>query len=253
VKLLQRLAFATLLVATGTAAQAQTAGAPKGRARFEIGAAFMQSPGTSSFSATQTNRENLENATFTASYNTKAAPGGSFHVQYNVTRSLGVRVGGTSVSRKSDATYSGQSPHPFFFNRPRSYSGEQKGLGFEESAFTVSAVLHGESGKWNYALDAGAAFFTLNATIIDRPQLTDTYPFDTVIPATVTSTKKSASPKGVSVGVELGRALTDAITVYARGGYAGGSADLDVNGTPVNVKAGGAEARLGVKFTLGRK
>lgn len=229
-----------------------TGGAPKGPSRIEIGAAFAQTLGASSFSSTQTVREYAEDGTLTSSYKVGKAPGAGFHVQYNLNKKFGIRVGGQTFSRKSDGTFSGKSPHPFFFNQQRSYSGTQNGLGFNESAFTLTAVLRGASGKWNFALDGGPAYFNVNATMAERATYTDTYPYDSVVFSSVATSKHKVNPIGLAMGVELGRELSDAVSVVVQGRYTGAKGSVDINGQRVDVKAGGVQARIGLRLIAAR-
>jgi len=225
---------------------------PRDESRIEAGAAFAQTFGSTTFSATRTVRESVEDGSLSSSYKTKGASGGAFHVQYNFGAKFGVRAGAQFSSRTSDGTFTGQSPHPFFFNRPRTFSGSQNGLGFKESAFSLTAVMRGGSGKWSYAVEAGPVLFSVDATLATGARLTDTYPYDTATFASVTTAKSKASPVGIAAGLEFGRVLNDSVTAFVQGRYAGGSADVDVAGSPVTIKAGGVQARIGLKIVLAR-
>lgn len=230
-----------------------TGSALAGDTRLEAGLSFAELIGSSQFSATLKQRDYAEDGSFTASYKAKAAPGVGFDIQYNLNPRFGVRLGVQSFSRKSDATLDAQIPHPFFFSQPRKVSGTATGLGFSETAFTLTAVYRGGSGKWRVNADAGPAFFNVNVTMADRLNYGDVYPYDTVTFSGVSSSKKKVSPMGVSAGIEIGRQLSDAVTVVLGARYAGGSGDVDVSGTKVNVKAGGAQARLGIRIGFAKK
>lgn len=250
------LLFSLASLAAAQDTQASASGSTKaagGDARIEVGLAFAQVLGTSTFSATLKQREYAEDGSFTGSYKVKAAPGAGVDVQYNLTPRFGVRAGFQTFSRKSDATFEAQIPHPFYFNQQRKVSGAQSGLGFSESAITLTGVYRGGSGKWKVNVEAGAAFFTVNATVADRVNFGDVYPYDTATFSGVASSKRKVSPIGVAAGIEVGRQLSDAVTVIAGGRFTGGSGDLDIAGAKVSVKAGGAQARVGLRFTLTRR
>jgi hypothetical protein len=83
--------------------------------------------------------------------------------------------------------------------------------------------------------------------------LGEVYPYDTVTFGGITSTKKKVSPIGFAVGLEVGRELTSSVSVVAQGRFAQGSGDIDLNGQSLNIKAGGAQARIGLRITLARK
>lgn len=226
---------------------------PSGDSRFEVGLAFAQTLGSSTFTSSLKVREYQEDGTFNGSYDVGKAPGVGFDLQYNLTSKFGVRLGAQSFSRKSDATFTAQIPHPFFFAKPRSISGSQSGLGFSESAFSLTGVYRGGSGKWKVNVEGGPAFFTVNATVAEKLTYGEVYPYDTATFSGITSSKKKVSPIGFALGVEVGRELSNALAVVVQGRFSQGSGDLDVNGTKVNVKAGGAQVRVGLRLILARK
>jgi len=250
-----------LMLAAGSLAGAQdrqsvsniTGSAPVGDSRVEVGLAFAQTLGTSTFSGTQTVKDYAEDGTLKSSYEVGSAPGAAFDLQYNLKKSFGVRVGFQTFSRKSTGTFDAQIPHPFFFNKPRSVSGTQSDLGFSESAFSVTAVYRGGSGKWKLNIEGGPAFFSVDATVADRINYGDVYPYDVVTFSGVSSSKKKVSPVGFALGIEIGRELSNAVSVVAQGRFSQASGDIDVNGQKMNVKAGGAQARIGLRIVVARK
>ncbi len=156
-----------------------------------------------------------------------------------------MRLGAEAFSRKSTGTFDAKVPHPFFFSRPRSISGTQADLDFKEAAFSLTAVLRGGSGKWNLSLEGGPAYFSVEATVAEKLSYSDVYPYDTLAFGGVVSTTKKVNPFGFAVGLEIGRELTSAVSVVAQGRFTQGSGDIDVNGAKINIKAGGAQARIG--------
>lgn len=248
-----------LVLAAGTLASAQdrvsgiTGNPPPGDSRIEVGLAFAQTLGSTTFGATQTIKDYAEDGALKSSYEVGNAPGAAFDLQYNVSGKFGVRAGFQTFSRKSTGTFEAQVPHPFFFSRLRSVSGTEADMGFSESAFSLTAVYRGGSGKWKLSVEAGPAFFNVNATIADRITLGETYPYDTVQFGGVTSSEKKVSPFGFAVGLEVGREVSKAVAVVVQGRFSQGTGDLDVNGQKISVKAGGGQVRVGLRVVLARK
>lgn len=251
----------SLLLTAGSLAAAQdkqpvsgiTGQAPRGESRIEVGLAFAESLGTSSFDSSLTVREYGEDGTFKSSYKVGKAPGGGFDLQYNLNRKFGVRLGAQTFSRKSTGTFDAQIPHPFFFSKPRSVTGTQSGLGFSEAAFSLTGVYRGGSGKWKVNLEGGPAYFSVNATVAEKIGYGEVYPYDIATFSGVTSSKKKVSPIGFAVGLEVGRELSSSVSVVVQGRFTQGSGDLDVNGQKINIKAGGAQARVGLRLVIARK
>ena len=162
-------------------------------------------------------------------------------------------MGAQTFSRKSTGTFDAQIPHPFFFAKPRSISGTQADLGFSEAAFSLTAVYRGGSGKWKLNLEGGPAYFSVDATVAEKISYVQVYPYDTATYDGIVPVKKKASPFGFAVGLEIGRELTSSVSVVAQGRFTQGSADIDVNGQKIKITAGGAQARVGLRFVLARK
>jgi len=225
----------------------------QGDSRIEVGLSFAQTLGSTTFGSTQTIKDYSEDGTLKSSYDVGGAPGAAFDLQYNLSGKFGVRAGFQTFSRKSEGTFEAQVPHPFFFSRLRSVSGTETDMGFSESAISLTAVYRAGSGKWKVNVEGGPAFFSVDATIADRIQLGETYPYDTVQFGGVTSSKKKVSPIGFAVGLEVGRDLSNSVAAVIQGRYSQATGDLDVNGQKMSVKAGGGSVRLGLRVTLARK
>ena len=226
---------------------------PRGESRIEVGLAFAQTIGASNFSASQSIREYAEDGTFKSSYKVGGSPGGGFDLQYNVSGKFGVRLGAQTFSRKSTGTFEAQLPHPFFFLRPRSVSGTKGDLGFSEAAYSLTGVYRAGSGKWRVNFEGGPAYFSVNATVAEKVTYGEVYPYDTATFSGIVSVKRKASPFGFAVGLEIGRELAKSVSVVAQGRFTQGSGDIDVNGQKIHIKAGGAQARLGLRIILARK
>ena len=248
-----------LMLFAGSLATAQdrvssiTGSPAQGDSRIEVGLAFAQTLGSTTFGSTQTIRDYAEDGTLKSSYDVGKAPGAAFDLQYNLSRKFGVRAGFQTFSRKSTGTFEAQVPHPFFFSRLRTVSGTEADMGFSESAVSLTAVYRAGSGKWKVNVEGGPAYFKVDATIADRIQLGETYPYDTVQFGGVSSSKKKVSPIGFAVGLEVGRELSRSVAVVVQGRFSQGTGDLDVNGQKMSIKAGGASVRIGLRATLARR
>lgn len=248
-----------LALVAGSLANAQdrissiTGSPAQGDSRIEVGLAFAQTLGSTTFGSTQTIKDYAEDGTLKSSYAVGGAPGAAFDLQYNLSGRFGVRAGFQTFSRKSEGTFEAQVPHPFFFSRLRSVSGKETDMGFSESAISLTAVYRAGSGKWKVNVEGGPAFFNVNATIADRILLGETYPYDTVQFGGVTSSKKKVSPIGFAVGLEVGRELSKSVAAVVQGRFSQATGDLDLNGQKMSVKAGGASVRIGLRVILARK
>lgn len=99
---------------------------------------------TSDFGDGATKRENAEDGRFDTTYEVKS--GAAFDIAGGgvLWRQLGVGVGVSRFSVSTPSALSATIPHPFFFNRPRSVSGDVAGLKREELARESPASPAGE-------------------------------------------------------------------------------------------------------------
>ncbi len=248
------LIFATWVLTCGSVVFAQSASPEaKGESRLEAGLAFAQTLGSTSFNTTQTVREFAENGTLRSAYKIGGARGGGVHLQYNLRPRFALRLGFHTFSRKSTGTFEAEVPHPFFLGRPRTVTGTQAGLGFHESAYSLTGAYRGGSGRWRWSVDGGPAVFAVSATVAEKVAYGHVFPYDTATFSGITSTRKKAAPIGVAAGVELVRDLSPSISVLAQARFNRGSGNLDVNGQKISIKSGGAQARFGLRFVLLRR
>ena len=131
---MKRLLILPFLCGLASPAAAQTG-------RVTIAANVSQLSATRSFSDSDSFPLNAETASYSVSYKTKPAAGAEVGGWVRLWKMVGVGGRWTQYSSRTPATVSGSLPHPFFFNRPRSISGETPELTHEEQVFHLSAVL----------------------------------------------------------------------------------------------------------------
>ena len=204
---------------------------------------------TQSFAETHSEPISVEDFTWTSTYAIKsglAFEGGG-----------GVRVwrrlfAGAMYSRFHDsraAAIDGSTPHPFFFNQPRSISGEARALTHDEQAVHVSAIWLAPVGRRiELAIFGGPSLINVNREFVASVGYSEEYPFDA---AAFTSAPVEAASKtavGAHGGVDLTWLLSRQVGIGAVVRYSRATADFTTPaGGSLSLDAGGLQAMAGVR------
>ena len=130
------------------------------------------------FSDSATKRENAEDGRIETAYTVEAGPAFSVGGGGIIWRRLGVGVGVTRFTVSAPATISGSVPHPFFFSRLRSVSGESSALTREELGVHVQArAIIPVGNRVEVALFGGPSFFQAKQEMVTDFSYTETYPY----------------------------------------------------------------------------
>jgi hypothetical protein len=236
-------AIALAAVLAAPAAHAQD------RVRIILNGAY--TPSLAGFSETRTFTQFVETATVTGDYEAGSAFVPDLGVQVQFWKKLGAYVAFTTADRDETGTFDASLPHPLYLSRPRSLSGDLTGYGLKENAFHVDLAYGQGQGKIDYAVFAGASFFSVEADVIDSVNYDQSYPYDTVTLRSVPPHAVKESPVGFNVGGRLdyrfGQSRRFGVGTLVR--FSRAKAELATTDTSkVEVDAGGFEAGLGVRI-----
>jgi len=243
-----------LVLATTAPAFAQTtrgAGGPvRAQDRFYIGVDFGVQSGGDSFSDTFTFPENAETARISAPYETKSGPLFGMFFDVRVWQYLSAGISLTGHASESDAQVTGTIPHPFLFNRPRSFSADVSGLSRGESGVHLQLrALLPVSRSMQVSVFGGPSFFQVEQDVVTGVHWTEAYPYDSVTVTSMMTETRSESGTGFNVGADVGYFMSRHFGVGGRVLYASGTVDLpSASGTgSVETKAGGLQAGGGLR------
>ena len=169
----------------------------------------------------------------------------------NIWRYLGVGIGVTRYSKSTPVAFSASVPHPFFFNRARSVSGDISDLDREELAVHVQARgTFAPTRSVQVIVFGGPSFFTVKQGVVNDFEVIETYPYDTATFSRALSTTVDESKVGFNVGGDVGYFFTRQVGVGGSVQWAATTIDAPApNGTGTfEIKAGGVQAGLGVRF-----
>lgn len=166
-----------------------------------------------------------------------------------VAGNLGVAFGVSGLSTTGDAGVTAAVPHPFFFDRPRSISGEAFGLRRVETGLHVGvAYLVAASDRADIMVLGGATQFRVRQDLVSDVTFSEAYPYDTATFSTAQVVRQNASRLGYHVGLDVTWKLAPRWGVGALVRFARAKVPFEVNGAETGtVDAGGLQAGGGVR------
>jgi hypothetical protein len=222
---------------------------PVDRVYISINSAFQAA--ASDFDETVSFVENAENGTFTADYDMKSGPALNVSAGALVWRSLAVGVGVTRFSHSTPIAFSVSVPHPFFFNRARSVTGDVGGVKREELAVHVQARgMFTPSPRIQAMVFGGPSFFSVKQGIVNDFEITEAYPYDTATFSRGLTTTADESKVGFNVGADVGYFFTRQVGVGGSVQWAGTTLEVPASGGTgtFEIKVGGLQAGGGIRF-----
>ena len=194
-------------------------------------------------------RANAEDGTFTTDYDVKGGPAFDVAGGIAVTRRFALGVGLTRFSYSTSSALSGSVPHPFFFNRPRTVTGDVVGLNRDELAVHVQAQLIAPVGpRLQVMAFGGPSFFRVEQELVTNFTWVDSYPFDDASFGAATTIGAKGSSVGFNTGVDVAFFFTPQVGVG--GTFQFSRATVEISGATASqdVKAGGTTGGGGLRF-----
>ena len=169
----------------------------------------------------------------------------------------GVRVAprialGVGVSRfriRERAGVAAWAPHPFFFGRDRSFSGNSTPLARRETAVHLQAlVVAPAGGSFTVTAFGGPTFFTtVEQQIVTDVNFTHDYPYDEAGFSSAVTKRNSAAAFGFHVGADVVYWFTGNLGVGWLARYSRATARIPSGGGEIDVRAGGLHAAGGLR------
>lgn len=207
-----------------------------------------------SFNDTQTTARFEESATWTADYAVEGGPAFALSGGVRLWGPLVARVGFSRFTDSNVAAIAGTVPHPFFFNRDRSISGDSTTLKHEEQAIHVSALwLVPASDRLEISLFGGPTFFTIRRDLVRDVRYTESYPYDTAALESTLVDRVSDGRVGFHAGAEVAFFFTRNVGVGALVSFSRATLDLTspASGRALSLEAGGLQAGAGIRLRFG--
>lgn len=240
-----RAAFlaALCLVAVAPGARAQSTG----RVRISVNAADQVTSRTltQSFSVPI----NVESAPISTSIDLVSAPMFDVGGSYRFLARLAAGVSVSSLSRDVDGTLNGKIPHPFYFNLPRTISGDLSGLQHKETGVHIYAMyLVPVGSKLDIGVFGGPSHFSVKQDLVTDVSYTASYPYDTASFTGAPKQTVSTTVNGYNVGADVSWRFSRVLAVGGLIRFTGASTTLSVaSGNEVDADIGGLQTGAGIR------
>jgi hypothetical protein len=251
---MNRMGILALALAGSTTVAAAQGRPPAPRSPAPPRVVFVSADGayqatSNDFRDSTTFRQNAEDGSLSADYKVKGGP--AFNVAGGATiwRRLGVGVGVTRFSRSTPVTFSESIPHPFFFNQPRTASGDVANLQRQELGVHIQGRgVFPLSGRLQVMVFGGPSFFNVKQGVLTGATATELYPYDEVTVAAQT-TSASKSKLGFNAGGDVSVFFTRQLGIGFMAQYAGTKLDVPAaSGRTQEIQIGGLQAGGGLRL-----
>ena len=184
------------------------------------------------------------------SYSVTSGPGLDVGGGAMIWRRLGVGISVNRFSRSTRTTVAGSIPHPFFFNRPRSVTGEVGGLKRQELVVDVQARgVFPVGRRFQVMLFGGPSMFRVKQDAVTEFAYTEAYPFDEATFSQATTSTATKSKLGVNGGGDFAFFFTRQIGIGFSATVSRATIDLpSASGGTFPAKVGGTQAGLGLRL-----
>lgn len=204
--------------------------------------------GANDFVDTATIRENAENGRLETDYTVGAGPAFDVSGGGVVWRNLVVGVGLTRFSKSTVTSLNASVPHPFFFNQPRSVTGEVSGTRSELAVHIHAKGVFPVSNRIVVAVFGGPSFFQVKQSIVSDFDYAESYPFDTATFSRAAADTQSESQIGFNLGGDFSYFFSRQVGVGVTAQYAGATVEMTVPSGTADVKAGGGQIGGGLRL-----
>jgi hypothetical protein len=191
-----------------------------------------------------------EQATVSATHEIEPGPVWEISGGGRVYKNLGFGFAGSYFDQRNAAQVEATLPHPFFFEQPRTVSGEATELRHEEIGIHLDAMyLLPLTERFQITVFGGPSFFRLRQGLVSGVQLSESYPYDEAQFTGVdeTLTEWQWSNVGYNVGVEASVYFSRYLGIGASIRHSDADVEFDRPEGLLEVKVGGTQVGAGLR------
>lgn len=236
-----------VVLLTSPAAFAQTP-TWEGRGYVSANGAFQSTK--NDFSDTETFTTSVEQGNLSVAYPINAAPVFDVGGGVRVWGKLAVGVAVSSFSKSTAAAVVGSIPHPFFFGRNRSVTGDTDPLERQEIGVHIHALwMIPLNTHLSVAVFGGPTYFSVKQDIVQSIRYSESYPYDTASFTGVNVTSESKNKLGFNAGADVTYMFSAVVGVGGVVRFSRATMDFSGgDGSTLSVDVGGVQAGGGIRL-----
>lgn len=251
---MKALVFASLIFVTPAVglAQSTTPGASASAARkLRVLVNVNYNVTSRAFDESSTFTAFLEEGSTSRIYDGGTGLGFELGAIYSITPAFGILGSFEFLSAEHDASFDVITPHPLFFNQPRTVSDDIAELEYSERALNVDAVYTFTFGSFTVDAFGGATFFFTETELIDEVTTSSVYPFDDVQIVSTSTVKLKVNPIGFNVGGAFTYRITPLVGVSFQAKYSRATINLQRGPRePIETDVGGFRIGGGIRIAF---
>ena len=246
-----RYLTSTLVVIACCGLVAAVPAAAQSLPRFSVSVNGGYQPSTTSFDDHFTFDLNRETASVDIAYPVDAGPLFDAGVGIRIWKGLGAGLAVSRFNGEGTVSVTATLPHPLFFQRNRSISGETSGIARDETGVHIQAQYQlPPFGKLQVVLAGGPSVLDITQSLITDVNYTESYPYDTASFVGIDSRRVAGTATGFNAGADVRWMFTRNFGVGGLVRFTRATVDLEINNRTVTVDAGGTQVGAGVRLAF---
>jgi hypothetical protein len=194
---------------------------------------------------------NVETATVDVRYPARPAVLVDGSVTMRLWRRMGVGVAVSQATRNGSAQIDARIPHPLLFEQPRTVAGSQPGVdGAETGVHVQLSYALQATRRLTVTLFGGPSFVHLAQDIVTDLKYNESYPYDVATFGSAPTARETASAVGFNAGGDVRWMFTRTVGVGGLVRFTRANIDLAGKGRTLAVRAGGAQAGVGIRLVF---
>jgi hypothetical protein len=171
-----------------------------------------------------------------------------------VAGNVGIAGAVSFVGGSREADVSAEIPHPFYFNRRRSISGQVAGVYHAEMAAHAGGVYLIAMRRVDVAVSGGASYFRVDQDLVSDVTFSETFPYDTASFTSASLTRVTETAIGYHAAADVNWKLSPRWGLGALVRFARAEIPFTVNGLDAGTaKVGGVQIAGGLRFIVPRR
>jgi hypothetical protein len=194
----------------------------------------------------------FERAAIDVTYQPATTFGGGGGLARRLTTHFGVLADVSFGSANATAAARGTLPHPLYFSQPRDVEAAGDVTGSQIIVDMLATGFWQKGSRWSIMAGAGPSLVRVSQKVVTGVNVTETFPYDTVVVRGLQTESQSGSGIGLTGMVDVTRSFgaRAGLAMFAR--YTVANVGTGAEDAAADINAGGLRIGLGLRFRWGQ-